>query len=266
MRAYRTEGETFALYLSEKFLAKHDARVWRDLEAALLVTNRSKHWAQAIREMACLHLTYRLIKAGSFLTKRYEDPVAEAPIKRMIDQTMYVSHREINDIYVRLLPAIQSSNTTIADGVRRHIRNHAKRKRRFCYLCAAEMDFERQNHHLSFSLDHVWPLAFGGESVEENLLGSCRSCNERKSDRPTWAMYPVQSLIWGIEFEDASHLPKDMRFAVQAREAVTESRNSDISLKDAYIRIGLPQEFDFAEGDSAVDIFGLTLERNRYQS
>jgi hypothetical protein len=34
-----------------------------------------------------------------------------------------------------------------------------------------------------FEVEHIFPLALGGETIEENLALSCRSCNIYKSDK-----------------------------------------------------------------------------------
>lgn len=38
----------------------------------------------------------------------------------------------------------------------------------------------------SFHVDHVIPLAAGGEHTFENVVPSCRSCNSAKRDRAGW--------------------------------------------------------------------------------
>lgn len=45
------------------------------------------------------------------------------------------------------------------------------------------------------SVDHVQPLARGGDSSDGNLVAACRACNTRKGSRPAWAFlaeHPVE--------------------------------------------------------------------------
>ena len=54
----------------------------------------------------------------------------------------------------------------------------ALRARHACEYChAPEIVF-----NLPFEVEHILPRAHGGESTEENLALSCRSCNLYKSD------------------------------------------------------------------------------------
>jgi 5-methylcytosine-specific restriction endonuclease McrA len=46
-----------------------------------------------------------------------------------------------------------------------------------CYWC-------RQPFGEKFEVDHVWPVALGGEDHVGNLCLSCPSCNRRKSKKP----------------------------------------------------------------------------------
>jgi hypothetical protein len=52
------------------------------------------------------------------------------------------------------------------------------RARHACEYCRApEVVF-----NLPFEVEHIWPQARGGETMEDNLALSCRSCNLYKSD------------------------------------------------------------------------------------
>src|SRR5207253_4223212 len=52
------------------------------------------------------------------------------------------------------------------------------RARHACEYCRApEIVF-----NLPFEVEHIMPLSYGGETTEDNLALSCRSCNLYKSD------------------------------------------------------------------------------------
>ena len=53
-----------------------------------------------------------------------------------------------------------------------------------CYLCSEVIDLTLHfNHRDSFTLDHVIPLALGGDTSYINLASAHRSCNSRKGAR-----------------------------------------------------------------------------------
>jgi 5-methylcytosine-specific restriction endonuclease McrA len=66
--------------------------------------------------------------------------------------------------------------------------NHRRRMARGrpdCALCGEPINY--QAHYLdpkSFTIDHIVPLARGGQDVFENIQPSCRACNLAKADGP----------------------------------------------------------------------------------
>ena len=256
VRRYETAGEYFARYLLDHHLGGREPQLWRGVGDALLASARAEDWIDAFRQMASLQLCRRLIDAGAVLLTRYGIDAAEREVKQMIVDTMVVHYRAAGAVYERLIPAVNSSLTTINDSVRKELRAFARREMPYCYLCGADMDFEAKTH-LSFTLDHVWPRAYGGDSSLENLLGACQSCNNHKSDTPSWALYPVQALVAGFEIESTEELQKDMRFATQARAATTLVHDLDISLREAFMQLGRPGFPAIDNINTAVDVFNL---------
>ena len=255
MHPYETNGQYLARYLLDQHLDGRGSR-WSGLGSALLASNRGSDWVEAFQEMVSLQLARRLISAGDKLIGRHGLPAAEAEIKQMIIETMVVHYTSAGDVYERLLPAIRSARQTISDSVRRSVTALARRERPYCYLCGTEVDFFADGHR-AFTLDHVWPRAYGGNSDEENLLGACRSCNEAKSSEPSWAMYPIQSYVAGFDVEDLEDMPKEMRFAVQARTAKHLAQREGRSLRDACLRLGRPGRPAVLSEATAVDLFNL---------
>ncbi len=255
MHAYETNGQYLARYLLDHHLDGRGQQ-WNSLGSALLVSNRSDDWVEAFQEMVSLQLARRLILAGDKLIERHDLPAAEKEIKQVIIDTMMVHYTLAGDVYERLLPAIHSARQRISNSVRQSVTALARREMPYCYLCGTPMAFIGDGHD-AFTLDHVWPRAYGGNSVFDNLLGACRSCNEAKASEPSWAMYPIQSYVAGFEVQDLEDMPKVMRFAVQARAAKQLAQREGHSLRDAYLRLGRPSHPAVVSGATAVDLFNL---------
>jgi hypothetical protein len=111
----------------------------------------------------------------------------------------------------------------------------------------------------------VWPRAYGGESVEENLLPACKSCNGRKGDIAMWALYPIQAIVCGFNMDESDFalVPKEARLAAHARIAGSMARADDISLKEAYVRLGPADMLNLVDGSLVVDVFNLTVPAGR---
>ncbi|HKX33070.1 MAG TPA: HNH endonuclease [Blastocatellia bacterium] len=72
------------------------------------------------------------------------------------------------------------------------------RDRHRCQYCG------RHGTAFDLTLDHILPKSRGGRSLAENLVASCKACNNRKSDRtPEEARMPLltnpAALFYGLE-------------------------------------------------------------------
>lgn len=65
----------------------------------------------------------------------------------------------------------------------RHRRQIAK-GRPPCHLCGGEINYDAKSHldPLSFTIDHLIPIALGGADRLENLGAAHRKCNRAKGD------------------------------------------------------------------------------------
>ena len=255
-RRFETNGEHLASYLLNYHLSGARPEAWQGVETALSPTRRAAEWVQAIQEMTSLQLARRLIGAGSVLYAELGAEAAERDVKQMIIDTMLVHYSAANDIHERLRPAIKSCQSTVSAGTRRSVTTLAAHEMPYCYLCGTELDFSSGTPS-EFTIDHVWPRAYGGGSVEDNLLGACRTCNGIKADTPSWALYPIQSFFAGFRSTEIAERPRTMPLAVRARQAAAFARASNLSLRDAYIRLGRPSRLDVRDADTAADFFNL---------
>ena len=198
VRPYTTSGQLFVAFLQDNYVGEHS---WGELSRALISTGRGDWWVDALQEMAILHLTRRLVAAASAIVdSRPEwDVLADREIKQMILDTMVVDYFLIGEIHARLVPAVQAARRDISRGTRTQLISESKRDSPWCYLCGSDLDYESSDSPVSFTLDHVWPQAYGGDSDYDNLLPACKSCNGRKGDVASWSLYPIQAQIAGFQ-------------------------------------------------------------------
>lgn len=255
---YQTNGEYFAEFLRRNHIDTSSAA--RLIPRSLVATGRGNEWSDALHEMAVLHLARRLIAAAvSIISLSAEwDYAVEQEIKQMMLFTMTIDYFVVGEIYERLAPAVRSVRQGISNGVRSELEAEARRSTPWCYLCGADIDFDTEGP-TAFSLDHVWPRAYGGNSDSENLLPSCKSCNERKANVPSWALYPIQALVAGYQLDstELARMPKEMRFSVQTRAAAAFAREHRTSLKEAFVAMGRPDLPSVVDASSSIDVFNL---------
>ena len=81
-------------------------------------------------------------------------------------------------------------STTIRDRHRAIIR----RGEPACHICGEPIDYDAPHTEpRSFVVDHVVPLARGGEDKLNNKAAAHRQCNRTKSDKPTARMIVKRS-------------------------------------------------------------------------
>lgn len=259
---YETNGEHLRSFLRKHHLGGESVD-WNHVSMALLATNRGAEWTEAIREMALLHLSQRLITAGKTIASHHGgvgDVLVEKETKQAIVDSMVIHYSLVGELYTRLLPAVRSALQTISPGVRHAVEGFTRRVMPYCYLCGTDGEVGGDGPS-GLTLDHVWPRAYGGDSEEENLLPACGSCNERKGSTPSWALYPIQALVAGFDLtdDDLAALPKEARFAVHARAAAQHAERYGVCLRDAYIALGRPTPLQVVDASASVDIFNLTF-------
>jgi len=80
-----------------------------------------------------------------------------------------------------------------------------------CYLCGVPLVRTGSGRN-RLSIEHLWPQAFGGDTIEENLLPACRDCNSKRQHVITWAWGPVQSTFHAST--NSANLPGDLRISL----------------------------------------------------
>jgi 5-methylcytosine-specific restriction endonuclease McrA len=66
----------------------------------------------------------------------------------------------------------------------RRLRRRILRTRPDCAICGAPINYEAGHlDPLAFTVDHITPVAHGGQHVAHNMQAAHRACNRAKSDR-----------------------------------------------------------------------------------
>jgi hypothetical protein len=171
----------------------------------------------------------------------------------------------LGDLFRNAVRAVRSSQHDVTSKERQVFKRWAQRTHTFCYLCGFDLDFTEQDAKRKFSLDHIWPQCFGGDSIEENWLPACALCNnDKKGNYATWAMPDIQSVVLGFGPSDSEYtsLNGSHRFALHQLMAKKLAVQRNLSLKRAYMILGpwdsprLVDEYDLG------DFFNLAIHRS----
>ncbi len=128
-----------------------------------------------------------------------------------------------------------------------------------CYMCGIDL-VETPAVHNQFTVEHLWPLCFGGETVDANLVPMCKDCNEKRDNLLTWASAPIQAA-----FVRAGKRPDSLvRISLGLARLIRTAENSGgklLTLKEAAER-GAPMYPDLTLEEAKhylyVDLFNLT--------
>lgn len=257
-----TSGEQLCKFVNHKLL-KSD--VWSDLEGILGVTGRSVHLVAFYRQLAAVTLTGRVVAAGRSLSKQFEEGLSglsgrKAFIEHLRD-LVGIPSRHLDELFRHSERAVSASLAKTMPSVEKRMRSWATLRHPKCYICGTGLDFDGQGPEESaYTLEHIWPRTYGGESIEENLLPACYSCNNRKKkDFATWTMPSIQSLLLGISPKEQrlQEIDGSYKFSLHYRAAQRIAMEDRSSLKQAFLKIGPWTDVRLLDVDDVADFFNL---------
>jgi hypothetical protein len=100
--------------------------------------------------------------------RKADDPVVQRQLKTYLIDNLKISNSQIDGVMRLVTRALETTEKDITDTDRNRLRSKAKRLNQRCYMCGGIMNFEKigTNQYEEFTLDHIWPKCYGGNSVE----------------------------------------------------------------------------------------------------
>lgn len=114
---------------------------------------------------------------------------------------------------------------------------------------------------LKATADHIWPRALGGDTIEENLLPACPSCNSAKGHIAAWQMAWVQPVVFADvdEINGLKSLQREVKMALHVRAAMTYAQENGSTLRDAFLAIGPREPPKRIDAEQGYDFFNLRV-------
>jgi len=259
-----TDGEILLDYIQVNLIGQ---KIVNGLENMLSFTGREEELSDFIQELVGVNTVGRIVVAGSSLTEKYHvtDPLFERELTYYLRNFFQINSQYFDPLYRFAFKAIKASKESIGDGVRRRLKQWAMSGHNFCYMCGVQLSFENKLQDIDekrrgFTCEHIWPREYGGNSVEDNLLPCCSSCNSsKKQNFATWAMPSVQSLIRGFSPGDdcLGKIDGSHKFAIHYRFAKKFAHTKNLTLKNAFLKIGPWQDIRVINDDDVADFFNL---------
>jgi len=238
MHRYRagSAGERLCQHVHEQL--HDDEKAWRYLENVVRPVGDSKSLSAYYKFHAAVFLSCKLISAGKSVSQF--DEVNIPTLAAILDRYPLGGLNSGNRLLRFLADAVAKSDRPISSGISREMRAFARAKHPRCYICGVPLDFSDATSRAYFTLDHLWPSCYGGDSVPENLLPACCDCNTKKANFAAWVSTDVHSLFLGIN-PDQNHLDQmqfSHRYSLFSRAAFSLAINRERTIKDAYLELG----------------------------
>ena len=262
---FPTDGEQLVYFLRTKLFYNVP---WNRLSPALLPTGRGDELCEFFREITEVNLACRLVAAGSSLMKETstrpsrdaDDPTLHQQLKDYLRQQLLIPASTVNDVLRLVIRAVKASQEQVSDSRRRQYKRQAQKTHPYCYMCGVTLDFSEIHPHTKFTLDHIWPRCYGGNSIDSNLLPACGSCNSgKKRDFASWAMTNIHALVLGFlpTEEERQSVEGSHRYALHHYAVQKFATRRQITLKEAFQHIRPWTEVSLLDSDDLGDFFNL---------
>jgi len=260
-----TAGEILLDYINDIIIENN---IINTINSKLNFTGRADELCDLINEIVSVNMVGRIVTAGASITKKYdiEDPLFDSEFTYYLKNTHNINSSKFDELYRISKRAVKATLDKISDGDGNRLKKWAINSHNYCYMCGVKLYFgingnkTSDEKRCSFTREHIWPREYGGDSVLENLLPCCAHCNSsRKTNFATWAMPSVQSLIKGLVPSEENLLTIDgsHRYAMHYRFAKKFVFKKNMSLKEAFLKIGPWQDIRVVNEDDVADFFNL---------
>ncbi|MEY4966789.1 MAG: hypothetical protein RL274_2372 [Pseudomonadota bacterium] len=170
------------------------------------------------RLIASIEIFLRIVRTGKIFYQIYPELPAPDFGKRVLRQEELIDHlRHDNGFYTLIKQVAQISSSR--KGCPPALERATLKSQHNCYMCGRE--FIKDDEHSKATIEHLWPLGLGGESLEENVVPGCQKCNNHRGHAMSWAWGPVQSTYhYGA---DGSEIPNALRISLGLARLMQEA-------------------------------------------
>lgn len=248
-------GERLCQHVHERL--HDDEKAWRYLENVVRPVGDSKGLSAYYKFHAAVFLSCKLISAGKSACQGGE--VNVPTLAAILDRYPLGGLNSGNRLLRLLADAVANSDRAISPGISTEMRAFARAEHPFCYICGVRLDFSDANSRSYFTMDHLWPSCYGGNSMPENLLPACRDCNTKKENFAAWVSTDVHSLFLGIN-PDHNHLEQMKfihRYSLFNRAAFALAINRGRTIKEAFLELGPWVDARVEDTALAADMFNI---------
>lgn len=256
----QTTGEhLFLLILRELY----GARSLANLQALVIlnVGGRTDHFAEYFLGVSAFNVFARTVKKAERVRVIDNEALHHATMVEFIQRTLGIARHPESDVIDRLasaaLQAAADSKRRIKDSVKNAVCDG--RKELACYICGGTLLRQSTDPEMQIEFEHLWPASFGGNSVYENLLPSCKYCNQAKGNMLLWHTAHIAAFVLKPQpsDEELKSITRREKIARYTKTIYARACQDHSSLKEAALAIGpIGMTSIYADdNDDAMDFF-----------
>ncbi|MGJ7570893.1 HNH endonuclease [Variovorax sp. RB2P76] len=251
----------------------------RDLRAAPFsehpfprVTGRPRSFGRYAEGSAVAFAFKRILKAahGIFHDPSIDPTSGNKQLMRVIgDWFDWLDKAEVASLMRATLRAHDASSKPISKSVQALV--FGVKRRCKCCFCGGLLERAEDEKFYDAAgkkatLEHVWPASLGGNSIGENLVPACYSCNQAKADVFTWEQANIHDFVYPINFqlsEFRQRVPLHQKIVLQRRAVMDLAIRDSLTLKKSLIAIGPFGDIEVLDSSDTWDFFNT---QNHYEN
>lgn len=218
-----------------------------------------------------LHLQQRLLRLGHDVRDQYPlDRFEQISVLRsracdVIQLTPIEYRGDFGGFIQEVLVSAEQMPKEPSSGLKKLV---IKNSSNCCYSCGRQFGvmYDDEPDGLKPTADHIWPRALGGDTIEDNLLPACGSCNSAKGHIAAWQMAWMQPIVFADvdEKNGLRSLAKEAKMALHVRAAMIYAQQNGTTLKDAFLAIGPREAPVRIDNEQGYDFFNLRVHDEAY--
>jgi 5-methylcytosine-specific restriction endonuclease McrA len=202
----------------------------------LTVGGRSDFFSEYFLGINAMNMLARCVKKAERVRGIDNEASHQGNMVAYLQETLGMAKHddESVDKLARLsLLAASDSKRKIKDSIKRSIRNG--RNEVPCYLCGGMCQHNASDGAAGIEYEHIWPSSFGGNSIADNLLPACATCNREKKDMLLWHTGHLFSFVLKPDpsLDELTAITRKAKIAAQMRRVFARACSDEISLKSA---------------------------------
>jgi len=228
----------------------------------LRVGGRTDDLSEYFVGVSALNILARVVKKAERVRSDEQETLHQSSLVSYIQKTLGIPHVSGSDAVDRLaslsLKAAADSKRAIRDAVKNAVLNGQRELA--CYICGGLLT--KSNDALpenKIEYEHLWPSSFGGNSIPDNLLPACGTCNRAKGHMMLWQSAHVSSFVLkpSPSEEEWKTIRRNEKIAKHAQAIFGHACHNKTSLKQAALAlgpIGMTSVYS-ADAEDAIDFF-----------